>query len=99
PSRTASSRTPSSCSGWSRGSSRSRRRSGSLRNDSFPGDLSSTFRLSSGQRLSGLLNVSRIHPEHLPVVPVGIQEAPAVHEAVVHRVGGVLASASHGLLH
>src|SRR6218665_3072448 len=34
----------------------------------------------------------RVHPTHLPVVPVEVIEAPAVHEAVVLRLGRALAA-------
>src|SRR5882724_6947160 len=40
-----------------------------------------------------------IHPEDLPMVAVGVVEAPAVHETVVLRIHGVLSAGGDGLVH
>src|SRR5207253_401128 len=41
-------------------------------------------------RASPLLDRPWVHPEDFPVMAVGVVEAPAVHEAVILRVAGVL---------
>src|SRR5437870_11709327 len=40
-----------------------------------------------------------IHPEDLPMVAIEVVEAPAVHEAVVLRIHGVLSAGGDGLVH
>src|SRR5436309_13691546 len=40
-----------------------------------------------------------IHPEDFPMVAVEVVEAPAVHEAVVLRIHGVLSAGGDGLVH
>src|SRR5207248_10277843 len=40
-----------------------------------------------------------IHPEDLPMVAVEVVEAPAVHEAVVLRIHGVLSAGGDGPVH
>src|SRR5207245_9942983 len=44
-----------------------------------------------------LLDCPWIHPEDFPVMAVGVVEAPAVHEAVILRVAGVLPARCDGL--
>src|SRR5229473_1837507 len=50
-----------------------------------------------GRAAARLLGSLGVHPEDFPVVTVEVVEAPAVHEAVILRFGGVLPAGRDGL--
>src|SRR2546427_11520642 len=51
------------------------------------------------QTLQTLPDGLGVHPEHFPMMPVGVVEAPAIHEAVILRIACMLAAGGDGLPH
>src|SRR6267378_5280217 len=62
-----------------------------------PGRSAAAVRRRSLRAQRWLLGDLGIHPEDFPMVAVEVVEAPAVHEAVILRFGGVLPAGRDGL--